>query len=105
MVLHPCNCINGCRFLWKDDEFKRSGNEAINRNGLADPAQLKAVQDTFFKSFAWDGAKKRIPVLIQRGIGKPGEFELNLGRNVGNLVSDSKRSPTAFDTPFLRRCG
>jgi hypothetical protein len=51
---------------------------------------LKAVQDTFFKSFAWDGAKKRIPVLIQRGIGKPGEFELNLGRNVGNLVSDSK---------------
>ena len=78
------------RVLSFDKQALSTAKAAINRTGLADPAQLKAVQDTFFKSFAWDGAKKRIPILIQRGIGKPGEFELNLGKNVGNLVSDSK---------------
>src|SRR5216684_6128235 len=75
------------RVLSFDKQALSTAKAEINRTGLADPAQLKSVQDTFFKSFAWDGAKKRIPILIQRGIGKPGEFELNLGKHVGNLVS------------------
>lgn len=74
------------RVLSFDKQALSTAKAAINRTGLADPIQLKSVQDTFFKSFAWEGARKRIPILIQHGIGKPGEFELNLGKNVGNLV-------------------
>lgn len=43
------------------------------------------MQDTFFKSFGWPGAVERLPKLLQRGIGKAGEFELNLGRFLGDL--------------------
>jgi hypothetical protein len=31
------------------------------------------------------GAIERMPKLIERGIGAPGEFELNLGDHIGNL--------------------
>jgi enoyl-CoA hydratase/carnithine racemase len=75
------------RVLSFDKQALSTAKAAINRSGLADPVSLKSVQDTFFKTFAWDGAKKRFPILIQRGIGKPGEFELNLGKNVGNLIA------------------
>ena len=54
-------------------------------NVLSTQVELKGTQDTFFQTFAWAGFKERVPKLLQRGIGKAGEFELNLGRNVGNL--------------------
>jgi hypothetical protein len=57
----------------------------INQFGLPDIARLQATQDTFFQTFGWPGAKARIPKLIERGIGKAGEFELNLGHEIGNL--------------------
>jgi enoyl-CoA hydratase/carnithine racemase len=79
------------RVLSFDKQALITAKAAINRTGLADPVQLKSMQDSFFKTFASDGWKKRFPILVQRGIGKAGEFELNLGKNVGNLVaSDSK---------------
>jgi len=79
------------RVLSFDKQALSTAKAAINRTGLADPASLKSVQDTFFKSFAWEGAQKRIPILIQRGIGKPGEFELNLGKNVGDLIAPAPK--------------
>ena len=57
----------------------------INHVGLPNPAELQATQDTFFQTFGWDGFKERLPKLLKRGIGQPGEFELNLGKNLGDL--------------------
>lgn len=57
----------------------------IGKNGLPDPAELQSTQDAFFQTFAWDGFKERVPKLVQRGIAQAGEFELNLGKNVGRL--------------------
>jgi enoyl-CoA hydratase/carnithine racemase len=57
----------------------------INQGSLPDRAELQATQDLFFQTFAWDGFTQRIPKLMKLGIGKPGEFELNLGTHVGNL--------------------
>jgi enoyl-CoA hydratase/carnithine racemase len=58
---------------------------AINQFGLPDKAQLQTTQDTFFKMFGLPGAVERMPKLLKRGIGKAGEFELNLGHHVGDL--------------------
>jgi hypothetical protein len=57
----------------------------ISKHGLPSTGELKDTQDTFFQTFAWEGFKARLPKLLQRGIGKAGEFELNLGKNVGSL--------------------
>lgn len=35
--------------------------------------------------FAWEGFPARAPKLVQRGIGQAGEFELDLGRSLGDL--------------------
>jgi hypothetical protein len=52
---------------------------------LPDPAALQSTQDIFFQSFAWEGAKERMPKLRERGVGQAGDFELDLGRHIGNL--------------------
>jgi hypothetical protein len=57
----------------------------IHQVGLPDRSQLQATQDTFFTTSAWPGAKAPIPKLIERGIGKAGECELNLGRHIADL--------------------
>lgn len=57
----------------------------INHVGLPDKSQLQATEDTFFTTFGWPGARERAPKLRERGIGTAGEFELNLGRNLGHL--------------------
>ncbi|MDB5860820.1 MAG: hypothetical protein JWQ76_4509 [Ramlibacter sp.] len=57
----------------------------ISKHGLPSRSELQDTQDTFFQTFAWEGFKERVPKLIQRGIGQAGEFELNLGKNVGSL--------------------
>jgi hypothetical protein len=51
----------------------------------ANRAQLQATEDTFFTTFGWPGAVERMAKLRQRGIGTPGEFELNFGQNSGDL--------------------
>ena len=73
------------RILSFDKQALSIAKETINQYGLPDPAQLQATQDTFFKMYASPGAKERFPKLLARGIGKAGEFELNLGRNLANL--------------------
>ncbi|MDE5442170.1 enoyl-CoA hydratase/isomerase family protein [Bradyrhizobium sp. CSA207] len=73
------------RILSFDKQALSTCKATINQHGLPDPAQLQATQDTFFTTFGWPGAAERMPKLRARGIGTAGEFELNLGREVGNL--------------------
>ena len=73
------------RILSFDKQALSTAKATINQFGLPDPAELQATQDTFFKTFGWPGAIERMPKLRERGIGKAGDFELNLGRHIGNL--------------------
>jgi enoyl-CoA hydratase/carnithine racemase len=73
------------RILSFDKQALSACKTTINHVGLPERAQLQATQDTFFATFGWPGAVARLPKLIERGIGKAGEFELNLGRHVGEL--------------------
>jgi enoyl-CoA hydratase/carnithine racemase len=73
------------RILSFDKQALSTCKGTINHFGLPDRAQLQTTEDTFFTTFGWPGAKARIPKLIERGIGKAGEFELNLGRHLADL--------------------
>jgi enoyl-CoA hydratase/carnithine racemase len=73
------------RILSFDQQALSTAKQAINHVGLPDPDQLLATQDIFFTTYQWPGATERLPKLIERGIGRPGEFELNLGDHVGSL--------------------
>ncbi len=73
------------RILSFDKQALRTCKATINQHGLPDKAELRATQDTFFKTFGWPGAAARMPKLRERGIGKAGEFELNLGRHIADL--------------------
>jgi len=73
------------RILAFDKQALATCKTTINQVGLPDPAQLQATEDIFFKTFGWEGARARMPKLLERGIGKAGEFELNLGRHLADL--------------------
>ncbi len=68
-----------------DKQALGAAKSIINATGLPDPAQLQATQDLFFKTFGWDGFKERAPILRERGIGQPGDFELRLGHHIAHL--------------------
>ena len=73
------------RVLSFDRQALQTAKSIINRIGLPDRAALQSTQDVFFQTFGWEGAKERAPKLRERGIGKAGDFELNLGHHVGGL--------------------
>src|ERR1700756_63406 len=73
------------RILSFDKQVLSTAKATINQFGLPDPGELQTTQDTFFKTFGWPGAIERMPKLRERGIGKAGDFELNLGHHIGNL--------------------
>jgi enoyl-CoA hydratase/carnithine racemase len=73
------------RILSFDKQSLSTCKEIINHSGLADKDQLQATEDVFFKTFGWPGAVARFPKLRERGIGTQGEFELNLGKHIGDL--------------------
>jgi enoyl-CoA hydratase/carnithine racemase len=73
------------RILSFDKQVLGVAKATINHFGLPDRAELEATQETFFKTFGWPGAVERMPKLRARGIGTAGEFELNLGRRLGDL--------------------
>jgi enoyl-CoA hydratase/carnithine racemase len=73
------------RVLSFDRQALQTAKSIINRTGLPDRNALQSTQDIFFQTFGWDGAKERMPKLRARGIGQPGDFELNLRRHVGSL--------------------
>lgn len=69
-----------------DKQALTAAKAIINRVGLPDPAQLQSTQDLFFKTFGWQGARDRAQKLRELGIGRPGSLELNLGRELENLI-------------------
>ena len=69
-----------------DRQALSTAKSIINASGLPDPAQLQATQDLFFKTFGWDGARERAPILRDRGIGQAGDFELRLGHHIAHLT-------------------
>ena len=73
------------RILSFDKQSLSACKATINQVGLPDSSQLQSTQDTFFTTFGWPGAKDRIPKLIEGGMGKAGELELNLGHHIANL--------------------
>jgi enoyl-CoA hydratase/carnithine racemase len=73
------------RVMSFDLQALQTAKSIINHTGLPDSAALQSTQDTFFQSFAWQGAKERLPKLRERGIGQAGDFELNLGRRLAKL--------------------
>src|SRR5271155_887523 len=68
-----------------DKQALGTAKSIVNATGLPDPALLQSTQDLFFKTFGWEGFKKRAPVLRERGIGQPGDFELRLGHHIAHL--------------------
>jgi enoyl-CoA hydratase/carnithine racemase len=73
------------RVLSFDRRILGAAKSIINQTGLPDRDKLQQTQDLFFQTFAWEGFKERLPKLIERGIGQAGDFEMNLGRNIGDL--------------------
>jgi enoyl-CoA hydratase/carnithine racemase len=73
------------RLLSFDQRVLAVSKATINKTGLPKTADLQETQDTFFQTFAWEGFQTRIPKLLKRGIGQAGDFELNLGKNIGEL--------------------
>jgi len=57
----------------------------INQSGLPSDTNLRATEDIFYTSFAWPGALERLPKLRERGMGQANDFELNLGKHLGDL--------------------
>src|SRR6202167_3619159 len=73
------------RILSFDKQALSTTKATINRHGLPDKTALQATEDTFFTTFGCPGERKAMKKLLARGIGKAGEFEMNLGHNLGNL--------------------
>jgi enoyl-CoA hydratase/carnithine racemase len=73
------------RVLPFDQQTLSTAKKTINQLGFPYPAHLQATEDIFFTTYQWPGAIERMPKLHERGIGTPGEFELDLGDQIGNL--------------------
>jgi enoyl-CoA hydratase/carnithine racemase len=73
------------RILSFDKQALSTCKATINQVGLPDTSHLQATEDLFFTTFGWPGARERAPKLRERGIGAAGEFELNLGHDIGHL--------------------
>lgn len=56
-----------------------------NRAGVPNPLHIRQTQEVFMQDVADPETKEHIPKLFAAGLQKDGEFELNLGENLGNL--------------------
>jgi enoyl-CoA hydratase/carnithine racemase len=73
------------RVLSFDKQALSAAKAAINQAGLPDEGKLQATQDVFSATLRWPSALERMSKSRARGLGVAGEFELNLGRHVGDL--------------------
>jgi len=73
------------RVLSFDKQVLSAAKSAINQAGVPDEAKLQATQDVFSTTLRWPSALERMTKSRARGLGTAGEFELNLGREVGSL--------------------
>jgi hypothetical protein len=60
--------------------------QLVNRKGLPGPDALDESLETFRQSVAWEGRKRRVSPLLQRGISTRSDFELRLGHHLGDLM-------------------
>jgi hypothetical protein len=73
------------RILSFDKQALSTAKTILNQTGLPDPAQLQSTQTTFGATLKWPAALQRMGKAGERGLGTAGEFELDLGRQVGEL--------------------
>ncbi|HXL83070.1 MAG TPA: enoyl-CoA hydratase/isomerase family protein [Casimicrobiaceae bacterium] len=50
------------------------------------PAEFDETQAIFVEALTWPGAAARIPKLIEMGLGRPSDLELNFGRSLDDLA-------------------
>jgi len=56
----------------------------VNRSSLLpDDARLAAAGETFIRMLTWPETRSRIAKILERGLQKPGDFELRLGHHLG----------------------
>jgi enoyl-CoA hydratase/carnithine racemase len=58
------------------------------RSRIAQIPDLAATQKQFFETLTWPGTQTVLTSLFQRGLQQRGEFELNLGVNLGTPTID-----------------
>jgi enoyl-CoA hydratase/carnithine racemase len=68
-----------------DKQAIAESKKALNRNGIPDLVDLRWSQDLFRASTGWPGARARFKTAVERGLGQPGDFELRMGQQLGNL--------------------
>lgn len=73
------------RILSFDKQALSTAKTIINHIGLPQEAELRSTQSTFGGTLAWPTALQRLARSRELGLGVPGEFELDLGRKVGEL--------------------
>jgi hypothetical protein len=62
-----------------------TAKQRLNQVLLPDPGQLDMTQAAFSEALRWPHAVELMSRARDRGLGTAGEFELNLGRAVGEL--------------------
>jgi hypothetical protein len=56
----------------------------VNRSSfLPDDALLADAGKTFIRMLTWPETRSRIAKIVERGLQKPGDFELRLGHHLG----------------------
>lgn len=73
------------RVLSFDPQALSTAKAILNQVGLPEEAQLRSTQATFFTTLGWPATLQRMAKSRERGLGVAGEFELDLGRQVGEL--------------------
>ena len=73
------------RLLSFDSEALATAKSILNETGLPDQARLEETQTTFSAVLRSPSALERFARGSALGLGTAGEFELDLGRRVGNL--------------------
>ena len=66
-------------------KYLTEAKRLVNRSSpMPDDARLVAAEETFTRMLSWPETRARIAELIERGLQKPGDFELRLGQHLGN---------------------
>ena len=73
------------RVLSFDSQALSTAKAILNQTGMVNEAQLRTTQESFGATLRWPEALQRMAKSRERGLGVPGEFELHLGRHVGDL--------------------
>jgi enoyl-CoA hydratase/carnithine racemase len=76
------------RFAKRVASFEREAIAAAKkiiykRTGLAKTEEFLESEAIFFEAISWTGTQKRIGEIMKQGFQQPGEYELELGANLG----------------------